>query len=253
MDLQGALQEAGRCLLCYDAPCNAGCGADNEPGTFIRQLRLGNIKGAVRTLRKNNILAATCAQVCPTCRMCVEGCARSGLDEPIRIAEIQAFLADNERQEGMKVLQAPTPGDRKVAVIGAGPAGLSAAASLALKGYATAVFEKMPEPGGQLRYGIPDHRLAPELVEQEIGLIRELGVRFECGHAISSQADLEGLFKQGFDAVFLAPGYDRPYSLGLGEEASTGVYKWDDFLGQSKDPQARTELAAAVARPNVAA
>jgi dihydropyrimidine dehydrogenase (NAD+) subunit PreA len=251
MDLQGALQEAGRCLLCYDAPCNAGCGADNEPGTFIRQLRLGNIKGAVRTMRQNNVLAATCAQVCPTCRQCVQGCARSGIDEPIRIDEIQAFLADYERQEGMKVLQAPTPGDRKVAVIGAGPAGLSAAASLALKGYATAVFEKMPEPGGQLRYGIPDHRLAPELVEQEIGLIRELGVRFECGHAISSQADLEGLFKQGFDAVFLAPGYDRPYSLGLGEEASTGVYKWDDFLGQSKDPQARTELAAAVAGQNV--
>ena len=251
MDLQGAVQEAGRCLLCYDAPCNTGCGADNEPATFIRQLRLGNIKGAVRTMRRNNVLAATCAQVCPTCRQCVQGCARSGIDEPIRIDEIQAFLADYERQEGMNVLQAPKPGDRKVAIVGAGPAGLSAAASLALKGYATTVFEKMPEPGGQLRYGIPDHRLAPELVEQEIGNIRELGVSFECGHAISTQAELEGLFGQGFDAVFLAPGYDRPYSLGLGEEALTGVYMWDDFLGKSKNPQAKTELATAVAGQNV--
>jgi dihydropyrimidine dehydrogenase (NAD+) subunit PreA len=251
MDLQGAIQEAGRCLLCDDAPCNTGCGADNEPGTFIRQLRLGNIKGAVRTMRRNNVLAATCAQVCPTCRLCVQGCARSAIDEPIRIDEIQAFLADYERQEGMHVLQAPVPGDRKVAVIGAGPAGLSAAASLALMGYATVVFEKMSEPGGQIRYGIPDHRLSPELVEHEIGIVRGLGVQFECGRAISTQADLEGLFEQGFDAVFLGPGYDRPYSLGLGDEASVGVYPWDDFLGQSKDPQARTALAAAVSGKNV--
>ena len=251
MDLQGAIQEAGRCLLCHDAPCNTGCGADNDPATFIRQLCLGNIKGAVRTMRKHNILAATCAQVCPTCRLCVQGCARSGIDEPIRIDEIQAFLADYERQEGMQVLQAPVPGDRKVAVIGAGPAGLSAAANLALMGYATVVFEKMPEPGGQIRYGIPDHRLSPELVEHEIGLVRGLGVNFECGHSISTRADLEGLFEQGFDAVFVAPGYDRPYSLGLGVEASAGVYSWDDFLGQSKDSLAHTELAAAVSGKNV--
>src|ERR1035437_7976635 len=246
MDLQGALQEAGRCLLCYDAPCNAGCGADNEPGTFIRQLRLGNIKGAVRTLRKNNILAATCAQVCPTCRMCVEGCARSGLDEPIRIAEIQAFLADYERQEGMQVLQAPAPGDRKIAVVGAGPAGLSAAASLALMGYATVVFEKMPEPGGLLRYGIPEHRLDPVLLAQEIDLVSKLGVRFECGHAVSTQAELEELLQDGFDAAFIAPGCDRPYSLALADEALDGVYSWADFLAQSKDSEARTALATAV-------
>ena len=191
-------------------------------------------------MRKNNILAATCAQVCPTCRLCVEGCARSGIDEPIRIDEIQAFLADYERQEGMQVLQAPAPGDRKVAVIGAGPAGLSAAAALALLGYATVVYEKMPEPGGQLRYGIPDHRLSSELVEHEIGLVRELGVQFECGHAISTRAQLEGLLEQGFDAVFLAPGCDRPYSLEMHAEASAGVL----FVGRISSRRARTPRRA---------
>jgi dihydropyrimidine dehydrogenase (NAD+) subunit PreA len=251
MDLQGAIQEAGRCLLCDEAPCSTGCGADSEPATFIRQLRLGNIKGAVRTLRKNNILAATCAQVCPTCRLCVQGCARSGIDEPIRIAELQAFLADYERQESMQVLQAPAPGDRKVAVIGAGPAGLSAAANLALMGYATTVFEKMPEPGGLLRYGIPDHRLRRDLLDQEIDQILKLGVRFECGHPISTRAELEGLLQQGFDAVFVAPGCDRPYSLGLADQPLAGVFSWVDFLAQSKDSQARTSLAAAVAGKNV--
>jgi len=251
MDLQGVIEEAGRCLLCHDAPCNSGCGADNEPATFIRQLRLGNIKGAVRTMRRNNILAATCAQVCPTCRLCVQGCARSGIDEPIRIDEIQAFLADYEREAGMQVLQAPAPGDRRVAVVGAGPAGLAAAAELAQLGYATVVFDRMPEPGGQIRYGIPDHRLPRELVDHEIGLIRELGVQFECGHAISTQADLNGLFTKGFDAVFLAPGYDRPYSLGLGDKASSGVYSWDTFLAQSKDRRGCAELAATLAGKNV--
>ena len=83
-------------------------------------------------------------------------------------------------------------------------------------GYATVVFEKMPEPGGQIRYGIPDHRLSPELVEHEIGIVRGLGVQFECGHAISTQADLEGLFEQGFDAVFLAPRIRSTLFVGTG-------------------------------------
>lgn len=251
MDLQGAIQEAGRCLLCHDAPCNAGCGADNDPATFIRQLRLGNIKGAVRTMRRNNILAATCAQVCPTCRLCEQGCARSGIDETIRISEIQAFLATYEREQAMQVLRSPAPGGRRVAIVGAGPAGLSAAATLALAGYATVVYEKMPEPGGQLRYGIPDHRLSPELVAHEIGLVRDLGVQIECEHPVSTRADLEGLFEQGFDAVFLAPGYDRPYSLGLVDDTATGLYSWSDFLAQSKDPEARRALAAEVSGQSV--
>ena len=251
MDLQGAIQEAGRCLLCHDAPCNTGCGADNEPATFIRQLRLGNIKGAVRTMRRNNILAATCAQVCPTCRLCVQGCARSGIDEPIRISEIQAFLADYERHHNLKVLRAPKPGERKVAIVGAGPAGLAAAADLALMGYATVVFDKMPQPGGQLRYGIPDHRLSPELVEHELGLVRDLGVEFECGRSVSTRQELEGLLEGGFDVVFLAPGYDRPYSLGLDAEVRTGLYSWEEFLRQSKAERERPQLASAVSGRNV--
>ena len=166
MSVQAAITEAGRCLLCYDAPCNTGCGANTDPATFILKLRLGDIRGAVRSMRERNVLAATCAQVCPTCRLCVEGCARSGIDEPIRIAELQAFLADYERREGMKVLQAPPAQDRKVAVVGSGPAGLSAAANLALKGYGVTVFEKMPQAGGILRYGIPDHRLSQDLLDR---------------------------------------------------------------------------------------
>ena len=244
--LQDAVQEAGRCLLCYDAPCNVGCGADTDPATFILKLRLGNIKGAVRIMRQNNILAATCAEVCPTCRLCVEACSRTGIDTPIRINELQAFLAEYERQEGMQVLEAPVPGNRSVAVIGSGPAGLSAAANLAMKGYQVTVFEKMPEPGGLLRYGIPYHRLSHDVLDYEIELIRKLGVRFERGMEISSKEELDGLLQNGFDAVFLAAGYDQSYSLGLSGEDLQGVLQWDEFLSWSKDSDRRSDLESMV-------
>jgi len=251
LSLQGAIQEAGRCLLCYDAPCNTGCGADTNPATFILKLRLGDIRGAVRTLRENNILAAACAQVCPTCRLCVEACARSGIDEPLRIAELQAFLADYERREGMQVLQAPAPGDRKIAVIGSGPAGLAAAAGLAMKGYAVVVYEKMPEPGGLLRYGIPDHRLSPDLLKHEIELIERLGVRFECGRPIRTRAELEGLLQDGCAAVFLAAGCDQPYPLDVPGKNLQGIHLWDEFLSRSKDEKGIRKLKAAVRRKRV--
>ena len=235
-------------MLCYDAPCNTGCGADTKPATFILKLRLGDIRGAVRTLRENNILAATCAQVCPTCRLCVEGCARSGIDEPIRIAELQAFLADYEHREGMHVLAAPAPGDRKVAIIGSGPAGLAAAAGLALKGYSVVVYEKSAEPGGLLRHGIPDHRLSQDLLRHELKLIEELGVRFECCRPIKTAEELEALLEESCDAVFLATGCDQPYRLHVPGRKLRGVHPWDTFLSQSKDEKSVRKLRKAVKR-----
>lgn len=242
MSLQAAITEAGRCLLCHDAPCNTDCGADTNPAQWIFRLRMGDIGGAVRTLREHNILAATCAQVCPTCRLCVKGCSRSGIDTPIRINELQAFLADYERRTGMQVLQAPPAGDRKIAVVGSGPAGLSAAATLALKGFGVVVYEKMPQPGGLLRYGIPNHRLSVELLDHEINLIKGLGVRFECNHPIKTRADLDGLLTSGFDAVFLAAGCDESYRLGLPGEDLAGIHAWDTFMSRSKDAAGRAEL-----------
>lgn len=241
-NLQSAIQEAGRCLLCHDAPCNTGCGADTDPAGFIFKLRMGNTKGAVRTMRRNNILAATCAQVCPTCRLCVEGCSRSGIDEPIKIAELQAYLADYERREEMNVLTAHPPGNRTAAIIGSGPAGLSAAANLAMKGYAVTVFEKMPEPGGLLRYGIPEHRLSRDLLNHEIDLVRNLGVDIRCSQAVTGSEGVNDLLKIGFDAVFVAPGCDRSLSPGLPGEDLTGVYAWDDFLQASNEPDKAGDL-----------
>ena len=185
LDLQWAVTEANRCLLCYDAPCSTDCGADTDPAKFIRQLRMGNIRGAVRTIRKNNILGGVCSYVCPTCRLCEKGCSRSGLDEVIRIRDIQKILMDYERETGMQVLDAPLPCDKKIAVIGSGPAGLSAASSLARKGYRVTIFEKDEQPGGILRWGIPKYRLPREALDFEIEIIENLGVEFQRGKKIS--------------------------------------------------------------------
>ena len=233
LSMQGAIDEAARCLLCHDAPCDAGCGAATKPSEFIFKMRFGDFKGAVRALRKNNILAASCAEVCPTCRLCAKGCSRAEIDEAIRINELQAFLAEYERENDMQVLQAPPAGDRKVAVIGSGPAGLSAAAELAMKGYRVVVYEKMPEPGGLLRYGIPGHRLSVDMLNYEIDLVKKLGVDFECNHGIETREELEGLLSGDFDAVFVATGCDSPYRLEVGKGLN-GVFGWDEFLSKSK-------------------
>jgi len=230
LSLQGAIQEAGRCLLCYDAPCNTGCGADTNPATFILKLRLGDIRGAVRTLRENNVLAAACAQVCPTCRLCVEGCARSGIDEPIRIAELQAFLADYERRAGMQVLQAPAPGDRQIAVIGSGPAGLAAAHYLSLAGYKPTVFEADDRPGGMLVSGIPAFRLPREVLGKEIDALLADGVSLRCNTALGRDFTVDSLFEDGFKAVFLATGAHKSRRLGLEGENCKGVISSIHFL-----------------------
>jgi len=250
-NLQTAIMEANRCLLCDDAPCNTDCGADTQPAKFIRQLKMDNIKGAIRTIRQNNVLGGVCAHICPTCRLCVKGCSRSGLDEPININEIQAFLMDYERKEGLKVLIAPTPGDKCVAVIGSGPAGLSAAANLAIKGYNVTVFDRSPKPGGILRYGIPPHRLPDEVLAHELSILRDLRVRFKCGVSISGKDALEKLLRKDYDAVFLAVGLDAPKKLSIPGSDARGVYLWNEFLVRAKDSPKSKKFANLVKRKNI--
>lgn len=251
MTLQQAVEEANRCLLCAEPPCNTDCAAGTEPAKFIRQLKFGNIKGAIRTIRRNNLLGGSCAFVCPTCRLCEKGCSRSGLDVPIRIAEIQAFLIDYERNLGMETLVAPKPGDKKIAVIGAGPAGLCAAGYLALAGYQVTVFEKEDQPGGTLRYGIPVFRLPREILDFECDIIRRLGVKFKYHQKITGEQALDKLLEKGFDAIYVATGWDQPYALGLKGEDADGVFLWDKFLRLMNDQQQRRILARKMSQKNV--
>jgi dihydropyrimidine dehydrogenase (NAD+) subunit PreT len=146
------MEEASRCLLCLDAPCSQHCPAGTDPAKFIRSVRFKNIKGAAETVRINNALGAICARVCPTERYCQDGCSRSGIDKPIDIGRIQRYITDFEAATKMEIWEPKPLNGKKVAVVGSGPGGLTAAAELALEGFKVTIYEKDAQAGGYLRY-----------------------------------------------------------------------------------------------------
>ena len=171
------MEEASRCLLCHDAPCSLSCPAGTDPAKFIRSVRFKNVKGAAETVRINNVLGAICARVCPTERYCQQGCSRSGIDKPIDIGRIQRYVTDFEDATKMNILECKPSNSKQIAIVGSGPAGLSAAAYLAMDGFKVTIFEKEAKAGGYLRSGIPEYRLPNEVVDKEIKRIQKL-----CGY-----------------------------------------------------------------------
>jgi dihydropyrimidine dehydrogenase (NAD+) subunit PreT len=197
-------EEVDRCLLCLDPPCSAACPAGTDPGKFIRSVRFLNYEGAAETVRENNPLGAICARVCPTERYCQKGCSRSGIDRPIEIGKIQQFVTDYEAAHKMTILTPGKANGKKVAVVGAGPAGLTAGATLARLGYEVVIYEKREKAGGYLRYGIPEYRLPNAIVEKEIARIEGLGVKIITKHPVDNQ-ELEELKKKN-NAVIISLG-----------------------------------------------
>ncbi|MDO8734209.1 MAG: FAD-dependent oxidoreductase [Elusimicrobiota bacterium] len=216
--LTQAIAEADRCLLCYDAPCSEGCPAETDPGTFIRKLRLKNLKGAVRTIKKNNILGGVCGIVCPTGRLCEEKCSSTEIDRAINIGKLQRFLIEYGWQVGFNPLIKKSVKNIRVAVIGSGPAGLTCAAELAKEGYSVTVFESNKKPGGILRYGVPSFRLGEGFIDRELKDITALGVQIKCNFSVKGKGAIENLLKKGgggFKAVFVAAGLSSPYKLNI--------------------------------------
>lgn len=223
------MEEASRCLLCHDAPCSSSCPAGTDPAKFIRSVRFKNIKGAAETVRINNVLGAICARVCPTERYCQSGCSRSGIDKPIDIGRIQRYITDFEDATKMDILEVKKTNGKKVAVVGSGPSGLSAAANLAMEGYKVTIFERDPKAGGYLRYGIPQYRLPNEVVDKEIKRIQKLGVEILCNSPVN---DLEKLKKE-FDAVIVACGFGKGKMLPI-FDGKRFVKTAVDFLHNTK-------------------
>ena len=252
--LQHALSEAERCLLCYDAPCSNGCPAGTDPGKFIRQLRFRNIKGAIRTIRKNNILGGICAEVCPTCKLCVEKCSRTGIDSPIKINQIQSFLTNHQAEMKFKVFETSEikKTGKKIAVIGSGPSGLSCAASLALKGHEAVIFEKNEEPGGVMFYGIPNVRLSDETINNDIKEVISLGVKIKCKSHISGKDAINELLKSGYDAIFISGGLCESGLLKVDGANLSGNYSWSEFLSLSNQAKTRNKAAKIAEGKNVA-
>ena len=208
-----AMEEAARCLLCLDAPCSKMCPAGTDPAKFIRSLRFKNVKGAAKTIRENNPLGAVCARVCPTEHYCQKGCSRSGIDRPIDIARLQRYATDFEAALKMRVYEKKASTGKRIAIVGSGPAGLSAATLLAREGHEVVVYEKEAKAGGYLRYGIPSYRLPEEVLDKEIARIAELGVVFRFHEEVK---DLSVLEKE-YDAVIVGDGYGLGKSLPLFE------------------------------------
>jgi dihydropyrimidine dehydrogenase (NAD+) subunit PreT len=239
LSLKTVNEEVDRCLLCLDAPCSAACPAGTDPAKFIRSVRFLNYAGAAETVRENNPLGAICARVCPTERYCQKGCSRSGIDRPIDIGRIQQFVTDYEAAHNMKILAKGPSNGKKVAIVGAGPSGLSAAATLARLGYAVEIFDKNKEAGGYLRYGIPEYRLPNEIVDREIKRIEGLGVKIHSGEKVD-QKKLDEL-KKKYDAVVMAIGASEGKMLPMFAGAKN-VVTAVDFLANVKSHAGKVEL-----------
>ncbi|MEJ2219634.1 MAG: NAD(P)-dependent oxidoreductase [Desulfobacterales bacterium] len=243
LDLTQAIAEADRCLLCHDAPCSEGCPADTQPAEFIRKLRFKNVTGAIRTIKTNNILGGACGVLCPTSRLCEEKCSAmfkslnrpEGADGPIQIGKIQRFLVEHSWERGFKIFEKPEPRSEKIAVVGSGPGGLSCAAELAKDGYQVTVFEARPEPGGVLRYGVVFYRFDLDFLEREMEDIKALGIEFKCSTPIEGKNAAEKLLKDGFDAVFLAPGLWDAATIKPEGKDIDGLYSSVDYLEALSD------------------
>lgn len=214
---QLVMEEASRCLLCYDAPCSKACPAETDPAKFIRSVRFRNFKGAAETIRINNALGAICARVCPTEKYCQKACSRTGIDKPIKIGDIQRYVTDFEEKTGMKVYHKKPSTGKKVAIIGSGPSGLQAAATLALNGHSVTIYERENEAGGWLRYGIPSYRLPNHIVDLEIKRISDLGVEFIYNYHVDNEKITNDIMPQ-YDAILLATGTTKAKILPLFED-----------------------------------
>jgi NADPH-dependent glutamate synthase beta subunit-like oxidoreductase len=210
MSLEDARKEADRCLLCQDAPCSEGCPAGTNPGKFIRQIKFENFKGAARTIRNNNPLGSVCSLVCPRDQLCEKECSVKALEDPINIGGLQRFAVEYGKQNSLESLEksAQNKGN-KIAVIGAGPAGIGCAAELAKMGYDVTIFEKEKEAGGVVKWGIPAYRLSDDFLAYDLKNLLDLGVAIKYNSPVMNKDDLSKDYK----AVFIAGGMDVPFEL----------------------------------------
>ncbi len=213
-----ALVEAHRCLYCYDAPCTHACPTHIDIPKFIKKIATGNLVGSARTILESNLMGATCARVCPVEELCEGACVLGAEHRPIAIGRLQRYATDYVYERGMDVFKPGPPTGKKVAVIGAGPAGLTCAGELAKLGHSVTVFEKRELAGGLSTYGIIGLREPVEVALAEVEMVRRLGVEIKTQMELGRNLSWEELRTQ-FDAVFLSIGLGAVPTLGIpGEE-----------------------------------
>lgn len=223
-----AQAEAERCLQCKKPLCVKGCPVGIDIPAFLRHVAAGDFAQAAAVIKKDNMLPAICGRVCPQEVQCEGECILGKKEKPIAIGELERFVADEERRRGMVMPEKSAATGRRVAVVGAGPAGLSASAELARMGHAVTLFESLHAAGGVLMYGIPEFRLPKEIVKAEIDEVLALGVDLQLNHLVGRSVPVDDLLS--YDAVFLGTGAGLPYFMGLPGENLPGVYSANEFL-----------------------
>lgn len=222
--------EANRCLQCPKPQCIQGCPVEVCIPAFVKLIREGKYEDAIAEIKEKNALPAICGRVCPQEGQCQKFCVLGKTGSPVSIGRLERFVADWERAKQVKVPKKTASTGKKVAVIGAGPAGLTVAADLAKLGHNVVIFEALHLPGGVLVYGIPEFRLPKNIVQAEVDYIKKLGVELRLGYLVGRTYTISELLKKGFDAVFIGTGAGLPMFMNLPGENLGGVYSANEFL-----------------------
>jgi glutamate synthase (NADPH/NADH) small chain len=229
--LEDALVEADRCLDCADEPCVKGCPVGIDIPGFIRKMAAKNFHGAYDTITDTNLLPSVCGRVCPQESQCEGVCTVGETLEPVAIGRLERFVGDMAIREGWANVPYIQPSRFKVGIVGSGPAGMACAADMAKAGCEVVVYEAFHEPGGVLKYGIPDFRLPNSVVDVEIEKLTRLGIRFECNTLVGRLFTLEQMLTEmGFHAVFVGTGAGYPSFMGIPGESLNGVLSANEWL-----------------------
>ena len=232
-DMKTAVDEAERCLHCPKPLCVSGCPVNVEIPAFIQAVKEGNMQEAIKILKRKNSLPAVCGRVCPQENQCESKCVLGIKGQSVAIGRLERFVADYAREHGLDNVdnEKAAPNGKKVAIVGSGPSGLTAAGDLAKMGYDVTVFEALHAPGGVLMYGIPEFRLPKEIVQHEIDALKKLGVKIMVDAVIGRLFTIQELFEEeGFDAIYVGTGAGLPHFMNIEGENLNGVYSANEFL-----------------------
>jgi glutamate synthase (NADPH/NADH) small chain len=229
--VEEALREAQRCLLCPDEPCIEGCPVGIDIPGFIRKIGEKDFRGAYDVIAETNLLAAVCGRVCPQETQCEEVCVVGESLEPVAIGRLERFAGDAAIQNGCVNVPHIEPTGFSVGIVGSGPAGMACAADMAKAGCEVTVFEAFHQPGGVLKYGIPDFRLPNAVIDAEIENLRKIGVKFACNTLVGRLFTIEQMIDEmGFHAVFIGTGAGYPSMLGVPGDSLNGVLSANELL-----------------------
>ncbi len=257
-----AVKEAKRCLNCKNKPCRSKCPVAIDIPAFIERVAAEDMEGAFEIISRSSALPAVCGRVCPQETQCESTCVRKIKGESVAIGRLERFVSDYHREHCGEPPKKPESNGHRVAVVGAGPSGLTAAGDLARLGYDVTVFEALHTAGGVLVYGIPEFRLPKDIVRKEIDNLRHLGVKIETNMVIGKIITVDELFESGFEAVYIAGGAGLPRFMGIPGEDLKGVYSANEYLTRvnlmkaykenSKTPIKKSRRVAVVGGGNVA-